>query len=397
MPTPSVSPRDIVLTLVESVGRRSEADFYIRLFQQLPKHAFAVVAPDASALKAAQGLVVEHLRFLHHLGLTTTVALGLFEPAESAPFELTLAAKLQEAGLAASRHHGDDAHLPATLTRELVAGTTPIVRLGPKSSDGLEQRFEHLGRLCAGLRTRKLVLVRGRGGLGSRLSVVSLRRDLPSLLQPQALPADDQALLRGVRLAMQRAAIPGAEQLVTSVTSPTNLLHELFTVKGAGTLIKQGSVIDQFDGYAELDRARLVALLEATFGRGLRPEFFDRPATAVYLESDYRGAAIVREAQRATFLTKFAVGPLARGLGLGRDLWDAVTANHPALFWRARPDNPIAAWYESQCDGRVRTEKWMVYWRGVPHGHVGELVDDALAQPVDLLPPPQAIPEGRPG
>ena len=41
-----VIPTDIVLTLVESVGRREDAEFYLKLFRELPKHSFAIVAPD---------------------------------------------------------------------------------------------------------------------------------------------------------------------------------------------------------------------------------------------------------------------------------------------------------------------------------------------------------------
>jgi hypothetical protein len=50
---------------------------------------------------------------------------------------------------------------------------------------------------------------------------------------------------------------------VTSVTAPTNLLHELFTVKGAGTLIKHGSLIEFHRDYQSVDRERLEVLLNS--------------------------------------------------------------------------------------------------------------------------------------
>src|SRR5690606_2631157 len=83
------------------------------------------------------------------------------------------------------------------------------------------------------------------------ISLVNLRRDHDALLASGALDDGDRDLLTGVREAMQdgdaRPEASGAaisERLVTSVTAPTTLLHELFTVKGAGTLIKHGSRIE---------------------------------------------------------------------------------------------------------------------------------------------------------
>jgi acetylglutamate kinase len=138
--------------------------------------------------------------------------------------------------------------------------------------------------------------------------------------------------------------------------------------------------------YDGLDRERLSALLEATFGKPLRPEFLMRPPLGVYVEQAYRGAAIVSPHATASFLTKFVVDRLAQGLGVGRDLWEAVTADHEKLFWRSRPQNPISRWYESQCQGMVRTPDWCVYFRGVEHNDIPRLIREALAAPVDFGP-----------
>jgi acetylglutamate kinase len=102
----------------------------------------------------------------------------------------------------------------------------------------------------------------------------------------------------------------------------------------------------------------------------------------VYIEQSYRGAAVVGAGSSASFLTKFVVDRLAQGLGIGRDLWEAVTRDHERLFWRARPQNPITQWYQSQCHGMVRTQDWNVYWRGVDHAAIPALIQEAL----DLAP-----------
>ncbi len=68
-----------MLTFLESVGRRSEAEFYLRMFHGLPKESFAVIVPGGPVVRSALGSIVEQLRFLADLGLYATVVLGLFD------------------------------------------------------------------------------------------------------------------------------------------------------------------------------------------------------------------------------------------------------------------------------------------------------------------------------
>ena len=405
-PKSQVIPSDIVLTLVESVGRREDAEFYLRLFRQLPKHSFAIVAPDAAALDDAQGRVALDLKFLAHLGLFAPVVLGLFDPAEAEAEADELSRELGAARLKSRRYA---AHVPRLVERlkvDLNENRIPIVVFSQRMPQ-LFSRFVQVGEWARLLGARKLVLVRGRGGVGPHaqgaielsrdhqllttergISLINLRRDHEALLASGALDEGDRDLLAGVREAMQisKGAEPprqgpylGQEALVTSVTAPANLLHELFTVKGAGTLIKHGSVIEFYRSYADIDLDRLELLLTATFGRKLKRTFFERPPTGVYIEQSYLGAAMVSAGDNATYLTKFVVDRLAQGLGIGRDLWEAVTRDHERLFWRARPQNPITHWYQHQCDGMVRTPAWNVYWRGVEHDHIPGLIREALA------------------
>jgi acetylglutamate kinase len=168
------------------------------------------------------------------------------------------------------------------------------------------------------------------------------------------------------------------------VASPLNLLAELFTVKGAGTLIKAGTTIERRASYADVDPVRLVALLESSFGRRLEREFLTRSPLAIYLEASYRGAAILHPSPIAPFLSKFAVEPVAQGEGIGQDLWQAIIRDHAAVYWRSRPENPIASWYARICDGMVRMPSWHVFWRGVAMLDVPRMVEQALAQPSDF-------------
>jgi GNAT superfamily N-acetyltransferase len=123
--------------------------------------------------------------------------------------------------------------------------------------------------------------------------------------------------------------------------------------------------------------------------------FFERPVRAIYLEEQYRGCAILADAPFGAYLTKFATDPEARGEGIARDLWDTFRDAHPALAWRARAANPINEWYTKLADGLVKCPPWWVFWKGIDHGRIAEVIDFALAQPLDLPAPADAPrPEG---
>jgi acetylglutamate kinase len=390
----------VVLTFLESVGRRSEAELYLKLFRELPKESFAIIVAEAAVLRYAVGSLVEQLRFLRELGLFAPVAVGVFEPqsAEKAAARLTKRC----ADMGAVIEEARDAELAKQVKEELAAENLPVLSFAGTEEETTAHRFERLARLAGDLGTRKVVILRRRGGLRRlgrdrtanpdwerRVSVVNLRTDLAALSEPRALSADDGELLARLRELLER---PEATRVVASVTSPLNLLRELFTVRGAGTLVKRGTSIERHASYEGLDIPRLSALLESSFGKTLDPGFFERPPLAVYLEEDYRAAAIIEQAAVAPYLTKFAVDRVAQGEGMGRDLWEAICRHHRSLFWRGRADNPIAGWYTSLCDGMMKLPVWTVYFRGIAASDVPAVVADAAMRPEDFLAPKADVP-----
>lgn len=387
---------EALLTFLESVSKRSEAELYLGLFRRLPKESFAIIAPGAPVIRQGQGSFTEQLRFLSDLGLTAPIVLGLFDPAHAAAARERLVKRLEAAGLELTLHQpAPDQDLSETLRSELRAGLWPIVELAESG-----ERLTWLARTCERLDTRKLVLLRRRGPLhlasersqdiaeknllsirSGGLSLVNLRTDAELLASQRLIRREDATLLGYVQTLLESCA---DEQLLVSITSPLDLLRELFTVKGAGTLIKRGTAIERFASYEGVDLQRLEALIEASFGHDLKDEFFREAPLAVYVEQNYRGAAIVQNAAVAPYLAKFAVDPLAQGEGMGRDLWQAVSRDFPTLFWRTRAGNPISVWYSSVSDGLMRLPGWHVFWRGIAAAQVPSVIEDALGRGDDF-------------
>jgi acetylglutamate kinase len=400
---PLSSAAETVLTFLESVGRRSESELYLRLFRTLPHESFAVIAVGANVVHHALDTLLGQLRFLADLGLHAPVVVGALESGSAAACCERLDQRLSGVGLSGARHRLDESDLLDQLREELGRGHIPVIDLSSNGVADLDRRFDRLGSLVASLQSRKLVVLRRRGGIGAALegplelapghalevqragiSVIDVRSDADLLLASYRLNREDAELLSRARRLLEKPAGAG---LLVSVASPLDLLKELFTVKGAGTLIKLGSPIRRFGGFEGVDLRRLHALLEASFGKRLDPEFLSGSPLAAYLESGYRGAALLYEAPPAPYLSKFAVDPVAQGEGIGRDLWRAIVRDHPRFFWRSRPENPIAAFYTRVCDGMVRCPSWQVFWRGLEVSAVPGAVEYALSKPPDLSDP----------
>jgi acetylglutamate kinase len=391
-----------VLTFLESVGRRSEAELYLRLFRKLPKESFAIIAPGGPVVRHALGSLVEQLRFLSDLGLFAPIVLGLFNPEAAAAGSERLVKRLPSVGLEACPHEMSEPGLAERLREELRGERVPIVHFRSHEDAGYRERLLALAGLARALDTHKVVLLRRRGGLVAksagplelapghalptaqgRISVINLRTDRVQLMTGRHLGKREAELVEAAHALIQ--AKP-SEPLLVSITSPLNLLKELFTVKGAGTLIKPGTAVERRDSYGETDVGKLTLLLESSFGRALESSFFERPPLAVYFESNYRGAAILLDQAPAPYLSKFAVEPEAQGEGIGNDLWQAIQRDFPRLFWRGRADNPINSWYQSVCDGMVRLPAWNVFWRGIEPGDISAVIARAEAFPTDFAP-----------
>ena len=389
-PTDGAETTDAILRFMESIGHRSEAEFYLALFRAESKESFANLVIGASVLRDAAEAVVLDLRFLRGLGLVPVVSLGLTSAgAASADQAERLQRRLERADVPSTAFAADAPRLAEQITETARGGVIPIVAFTTGEPNDVTARFDALGDLSAGLKTKKLIFVHRRGGLRLRhseteLPIINLATEYDTLVGKRLLSQKRLLLLeQAKRLLVERTT----HRMFVAVTSPLLLLRELFTIRGAGTLIKRGSPILAKQGFADVDRVRLGALLQSSFGRELSPGFFDRDIARIYVEENYRGAALVRDTSLGAYLCKLAVEREAQGEGLGRDLWQLVVSDYKSLFWRARPDNVILPFYLQECDGMARADEWHVFWKGLDPTRIPEAIATALAQPVDFATP----------
>lgn len=368
--------RELLLRFVDAIGRPDEARRYVEFFRSERPESFAIIhVADAVMRHAADHLITE-LRFLARLGLTPVVTFGAVDPKDAVAHAQHIREELSPEVSCTVADPGDLAAIAHD-------GGIPLVAIPGETTTA---RFAWLGHTAAALLSRKLIFLGRRHGLIPRnaaapLSMIDVTAEFATV--KPTLDRKQGALLAQVKDILDNAQHP----MTIAVTSPLTMLRELFTERGAGTLVRRGCRVTTYQGYGEIDRGRLAQVIESAFGRKALPPFFERTPLWTAIADDYRGAAIVESDPLAPYLSKFAVDVIARGEGVGRDLWRALTAAHPRLFWRSRLDNPINAWYQAQCDGLMRTPEWAVFWRGLGSDEIGRAVDRAVAKPTDLAAP----------
>jgi len=206
---------------------------------------------------------------------------------------------------------------------------------------------------------------------------------------------------------------PTASAIMVSHRSPSSLIGNLITNKPAvssslphallqgnrkltpntPTLLRRGLPIQVLRSTADIDKAKLNALLEQSFGKTLDDASFyrrlERSLDFVIVAGDYAGAAIVTQepcpgsSTPITYLDKFAVLPNHQGDGTVDFLWVALHdetygLGHPFsanpnggkegkgegqdLVWRSRSENPVNKWYFERSSGHIRMGSWVMFW-----------------------------------
>ncbi|TRM65961.1 hypothetical protein BD626DRAFT_546366 [Schizophyllum amplum] len=203
---------------------------------------------------------------------------------------------------------------------------------------------------------------------------------------------------------------PTSSAVMVSHRSPSSLIGNLITNKPAvssslphallqgnrrltpatPTLLRRGLEIRVLREPEAIDRTKLTALLQQSFGRTLDVDAFyarlERTLDFVIVAGDYVGAAVVtREGagDPVTYLDKFAVLPSHQGDGTVDFLWVALhdesyglglsfSANPNGgrggqgeacdLVWRSRGNNPVNKWYFERSSGHTRMGDWVLFW-----------------------------------
>lgn len=220
-------------------------------------------------------------------------------------------------------------------------------------------------QLIKELQPHKIVFLTQTGGVlnskGKIIETINLASDYEQLMKAKWL--NEGMRLKVTEIANLLEFLPLSSSV--SITSPEELTKELFTFKGAGTLIKKGEAIHHATSQKGLDIAAISQLIENSFGKKLKPDYIKNlDMSDIFISEKNRALAIFCNIDGENWLDKFAVADDAQGEGLGRTIWRNVTEKFERFFWRSRRDNPIRNFYLAESDGHVNIGNWTIFWIG---------------------------------
>lgn len=233
------------------------------------------------------------------------------------------------------------------------------------------------------LQPHKVIFLSPTGGLLDRqdriISAVSLTNDYEALMEQPWVHSGMRLKLQQINEMLQR--LPDSASV--SITSAAHLTRELFTYRGAGTLVRKGESINVYEAPDAETLVAVNSLVEKSFQRKLKDGWYEKlNEPLVMLSETGRAAAVITNGvDGLPYLEKFIVTSEAQGEGLGAAIWQVVNARYSSLYWRSRNTNPITPWYFQQADSSNRAGHWVVFTIGIENADQRErCVADSLAR-----------------
>ncbi|MEP3889882.1 MAG: hypothetical protein ABJN69_05400 [Hellea sp.] len=371
--------RETVLRSLSAIGATKEATFYAELFAAQDAERFALIVLDPRCLKnPLLEALISNLRILSDLGLSPVLLVGaLDDDRTSVKFQSQrLAKELEMASVQIAKLNTASYQLIPEVRQKARRGRIPILEM-------TERRGKmNLTTLVGALKPNKIIFLQPSGRLSrgdQHLSFVNIDR------LEQSLKLDELTLGQARFIALvQELAKEKDNDAVYVMASPLNLLTELFTTKGSGTLLRRAAPIMVVPTLARTNKVRLKVSIEEAFNKPISASFLRSKIYKGFIEEDYRGGAIFTQLAGLPYLSKFWVSRAAQGEGIARDLWDKMSQDIPAFFWRSRMGNPFNDWYMSACDGMQISGEWRVFWKGLDAPEVPGAILAASSAPDDF-------------
>lgn len=373
-----LSIRDKVIRSLSAIGAIKDARFYAELFSSQEPEQFALIVIDPRCLKnPLLENLIGNIRILTDLGLTPTLLVGaLDDDMTSIRFQSQRLAKdLESVKVKNVRLNTESYGLIESVRKAARQGRISVLE------NTTPQKRRDLLNLVEQLSPGKVIFLQPSGGIsqnGERVNVINVDDQ-----QQLVLKGLSHGQARFIDLARKMLETK-SRKTVYVIASPLNLLQELFTIKGSGTLIRRGAKTVAYSSLKGVDKPLLKDSIEAGFDKPIVTEISDWPITSILIEENYRAGAILTRLAGMTYLSKFWVVKEAQGEGIARDIWEAVTRENSQMYWRSRRNNPFNDWYIKVCDGMQVSGGWRVFWRGLNSDEIGLAIESAVNAPDDF-------------
>ncbi|TGN18649.1 acetylglutamate kinase [Leptospira idonii] len=385
-----MNSKDILSRVFEITRDPRDGLLFLQEFKSLSPESFALLFADSETILESSEALFSDIKLLHQLDLFPVVVLE-----ENSYHYLKLFFNTEHKSDGGESKFGigfpfqiivkrDD--LLSDVKTSIEKKKIPILIWNPD-----KYSFVHfLEQTRAILKSNKIIIVDSNGPIrdektGKIVSMIAADSSLDEFQTKENLSPKEKQFLSL------------ASHLVPSVSNPKfsvvltyayTLLRELFTVKGSGTLVKRKNKVGKYTDFHSVDSRKVFDLIESSFSKKLKPSFLESKFDLLYLEESYWACAWLQKTEFGHLLSKFAVNEIARGAGVGRDIWDLLLEENTPLFWRSKTNNNINKWYMQIAQGVEKDENWFYYWLGQDYKNIPGIIDYLKNLPEDFYPAP---------
>ena len=371
----------IVYEVLSQIGSHREARYYFDLFNHDDPMRFALITVENPVAKYSQKKLGSALGLLYHLGFIPII----LHSSETDSCHIIDALK-------------NDNVTVDRIEQNFIRTSVDLKSIAQAVSEkkvpvicGLDVDEQSLGEalvlLSKAILPHKIIILSQRGGLidsnGRIISNVNL--DMANK-QTNFLHVDQSSQLLTLAQSYQLFKDMPAKTSI-SITSVENLVKELFTYKGAGTLIRIEDEIHVHSQFDQILEKKMSDLIEASFNRKLKEDYFDSiNLDKLFIsQSEAAMAIVLKNDKNIPYLDKFIVTPQAQGSGLGKVVWKKLSQHYDQLYWRARVNNPINSWYLRQADSTKREGEWIVFGQNIESEDWHDCIKDALSRTIHMV------------
>lgn len=458
-PSPNQTLRDVVVQTVKNIGSHREGQQYLKYFTSVSSDSFAIIKAGGAILTDHLEDFCQSLLVLHQLGLYPVVVHGggpqlnkLLEEAGVEPqFEegirvtdsktLAVASKLfyqESLRLSEALNSVGVSNMPIThsltadyLDRErwgyvgditnvnvapiekaIKAGYIPIVPSLAMSEEGQLLNVNAdvtAANLARAMKPLKIIYLSEKGGLyrgegGEMISEIFLDQEYDEIMaQPWCQ--------RGTGLKIRESkklldTLPRTSSI--AIIHPDDLQTELFTISGAGTLIRRGEKVEVASSLSEIKDMNKFkdALARGQLGDESARKTIDnyveqlkeRPFKAYFDDAMSCLAIVLQPTEKRPFSSWVTLSITKSGwlTNSAENVFQAIEKENSDLVWTVSKDDDNLSWFFERCDGSFCIDDVVMFWRGFrleKHGDLQPILEEVKSLGrVSLGEPPSEAP-----
>lgn len=367
---------ETIKLILESLGKKDEIEYYLKRFRSNNSHYFCILVPDYKTLDESFESLFFALEILYKLELYPIVFIG-------GPFSSKYNAKFTTYKFFNLLYMDDSLDANHFLRLEgcnkilVIFCNTIFIKFLYKFKDIIPKRIHFVRDLgyIKNIRNENLYQVYAIDNINSIWKITHL----DGIIYEQFGSLDIPLLMYCSQI------FNSFPDIHLSITSSFLLLKELFTVKGAGTLIRKKTKIIHYKKKDINDDflKKVKEHIELCFQKTLK-EHALKDITDVIFDESFQSMIVLEQKEFGYYLSKFAVTMEARGKGIAQDLWEYLNNFNIPLFWKTNKNNFIKKWYEKICDGLIRNDKYIIFWKNLSYTLIPKIMDFIIERGSDF-------------